>query len=207
MSSTTIGSHRNMKIGFDLDGCVIQLMPTMLGILERKYELSFTEQDVTSFKLEECLGLTEKTTVDIVGSAINEWERNQPYEGAIDFINEYYRRSNQTVTFITARQPKFRVATFNWLDRWLPHTPYELVLTGDYNKGEVAKMLDINVFIEDYTDGVLDIAERGIFVFMPARPWNKDVDLPNVITFHEWTDIGCILDFYGENHNEQKTIF
>jgi uncharacterized HAD superfamily protein len=195
-----------MKIGFDLDGCVIQLMPTILSILKQKYGLSYTERDVTSFKLEDCLGITEKVIIDVVDLAIMKWERNKPYEGAIDFINEYHRRSKQKVTFVTARRPKFRIATFNWLDRWLPHTPYELILTGDYNKGEITSNVGLNVFVEDNIDGVFDLAQNGIFVFMPARPWNKDVGLPNVITFHEWADIHPILDYYGGN-NGKETLF
>ena len=195
-----------MKIGFDLDGCVIQLMPTMLHILKQKYGLFYTESDVTSFTLEECLGITEKIAIDIVDSALVEWEMWNPYEGAVEFINEYHRRTNETVTFITGRRSKFRIATFNWLDRWFPHTPYELTMAGSTDKGEIAKDYGINVFIEDYVDGVLDLAKHGIFVFMPARPWNKDVDLPNVITFHEWSDIHPILDYYGRSNGKETIL-
>lgn len=186
-----------MKIGFDLDGCVIQLMPTMLRILKKKYGLSYTIDDVTSFKLEDCLGITEDMIIDIVDTAATEWRSNKPYEGAIDFITDYHRRSEEIVTFVTARHPKFKIVTFNWLDRWLPHTPYELILTGNYNKSEIVKDLRMDMFVEDYDDCVLELASNGVFVFMPARPWNRDVNLPNVITFHEWSDIHCILDFYG----------
>jgi len=189
-----------MKIGFDLDGCVIQLMPTMLGILKKKYGLSYTEQDVTCWKLEDCLGITEQMTRSIVNESLGAWKSWKPYEGAIEFINEYHRRSGGIVTFITGRQPEFRIATYEWLDWWLPHIPYELILTGKANKGELARQLRIHMFIEDYFDGVLDLANNGIFVLMPARPWNRDVNLFNVITFNEWKDIMCVLDFYGGNN-------
>lgn len=187
-----------MKIGFDLDGCVIQFMPVMLDILKQRYGLSYTQEQVTSFTLEDCLGITEKIKEDIVDRTIRGSMKCKPYEGAIEFINEYYRRSKHVVTFISGRRSEFRIVTFNWLDQWFPHIPYELILAGKADKGQIAKNSGIHVFIEDYFDGVLDLARNGIFVFMPVRPWNRDVKLPNVISFHEWKDIMCILDFYKE---------
>lgn len=187
-----------MKIGFDLDGCIINFMPQIIDVLATKYGIHVDEKDNTTLTLEESYGITSDIAADTVNIALTQTGNCKPYEGAIEFVEQYHQRSKETVVFITSRGPHFQTYTFDWLDQWLPHTPYDLHCIGNGDKGRAAKALGAHLFVEDQITNILDIAWRGIFVFVPIRPWNKELQLDNVIRFRHWNELFPILEYYGD---------
>jgi uncharacterized HAD superfamily protein len=178
-----------MIFGFDLDGCVIHFLPTLLKTIENLFGFVCPEKYVHSWNIYNVLPISKEQEDEAVAVALRNWTDWKPYPNALKIVETYYKITGNIVYFITSREEKFRNCTLDWLDSYLdPHIVYELVMDAD--KPKEIKQRQISYFIEDRPPTILKIAETGTTVFVPDRPWNWTIySQNNIIKFTDWNDI------------------
>lgn len=141
---------------------------------------------------------------------IHEFQRSSHYlemqeiAGATQAIKRVKSAGNQ-VGVLTARDIIQKPETEFWIGQRIPlgHlTGIHFSANGHedttgQSKGEISKEQNADAVAEDYTMYALDIAKRGIHVFLHDREWNKDPGLdqhPFITRFYYWQQIPFMVE-------------
>ena len=178
-----------MIFGFDLDGCVINFASVLLKTVNELYDAKYTLSNITHYNLHYCLNITEEEEDNAVNIALKKWTEWKPYPGVLEFIEKYYKKTNNTVYFITSRQEEYRNQTLDWIDSYLDcHVICQLIMNKD--KVKEAHKRYITHFIEDKPTTAKYLADSNIIVFLPNRPWNQNMEQhKNTIRFDSYDEI------------------
>jgi len=168
----------------DVDGVLLQFIPTLLDVLMERREIpcDVTEDDITSFYLEESLGLPPTT----VKNAVREvWNRPlQPYPGAQDMLADL--NALVEVFGLTDRPTKESVLA---AERDLADLCLIQWRSVDSNKkvdvvGERLRRDGFVFVLEDKLSTVtkmLDLpGQNRLFIYLMNRPWNSSMDLRGI---------------------------
>ena len=165
------------SLAFDIDGVVADIMTTFLELARERYNCGhhLRYQDLTAFRLEDCLDLEP----DIIRSLIRELI-DRPHEltvapmpHAVPVLTRLAREF--PLLFVTARDRATPIKT--WLHRTLAEVPpvaIRVVATGDHNN-KLHSLLDhgVQYFVEDRLETCQQLAENGITPILFAQPWNR----------------------------------
>ena len=168
----------------DVDGVLLQFIPTLLDVLMERREIpcDVTEDDITTFYLEEALGLPPA----VVERAMHEvWNRPLPaYEGAQDMLADL--NAMVEVVGLTDRpsQPSLEAAKRDLADLCLLSW-HSVDSDKKVKVVENRLMLDGFVFVlEDKLKTVtkmLDLSgQNRLFIYLMNRPWNSSMDLRGI---------------------------
>ena len=185
---------------FDIDGVVLDIITPFLRLLEERHGYSgLTPDRITSFKLDEALGVPDEIVRGLVAELLTRpLELNAlPYPGAAEVLESLCRQ--EPLLFITARPHVEPVRA--WFESALPDLPperYEIIATGDPLK-KLDFLLDHGrrYFIDDHLETCRMLDAAGLQPLVYDQPWNRhDRDLPRV---QGWTELAlCFgLDLSG----------
>jgi len=177
------------EIGFDLDGVIANTGEAFIRLACETFDYcSFRLEDITSFKVEDCLGMPTETVeqifhailMDSLGTGL------QPMPGAVDVITNMALQS--PVTIITAR-PLGEPVT-DWLEHFFPEKTCKqinLVAMGDHDdKARYIKEHRLNYFVDDRVETCLQLAQTKITPIVFKQPWNENRhQLHSVSTWQE----------------------
>jgi len=183
------------EIGFDLDGVIADTGEAFIRIACEEFNYcSFTLEDITSFQVEECLGIpTDK--VEQIFYAILEDSLGtglKPNPGAVDVITAM--AVHTPVTIITARPLEQPVS--DWLDHFFSAKTCEnikLVAMGNHDdKERYIKEHKLKYFVDDRVETCLQLAETQIIPIVYKQPWNQNKhELKSV---SNWQEISALLN-------------
>jgi len=170
-----------MRVGFDLDGVLCNLYDLWLAIIAYEHGIKniIGQKDVTEYYIENVINdrmgtkLERRDIWDTLGFVINQTNVVNPYPDAKSALASVDMIAKNPV-IITARLPKFKDATREWVDKWLG--PYEVIHTGAPKKVDAARELGLDAFVEDKAETALAMAQAGIKSFIINRPWNQGVN-------------------------------
>lgn len=196
-----------MIIGFDLDGCVVNLIDKFIRIANADFRCDLRPEDITDFTIENIPGvpLTGEQVGEIICQCLESQDDLLPHCGSIHFIKAYYDMVGRPPIFVTSRSPKFRKATEGWINTHLVDVPFDLIESK--NKITVCHALELDYFIEDHIMGSFPEFDnkRGIvpsgyktIVLVPDRPWNSSISIDPeykkyVVRFYQWISIHKML--------------
>lgn len=190
-----------INIGFDIDSVALkytekfnQVFPLFGG----KTDLS----NVKSFNYFNHIREDEKKALYMTFAYV----MNAKLDVYPDFLNvmRFVLERNRQLRFITARQKLLSegaareslIAALNLLgiDERLHDHVLKIDCTGfageHGSKLPLAQKYEMEYFVEDRRKNVLELANAGITVFMPRKPWNEIPDnTPNVIKYNDAGEI------------------
>lgn len=119
-----------------------------------------------------------------------------PIPGSVEAI--LHLRNNYTLDIVTSRSEAFRECTHLWAKNAFADSFRDLHFTNGFgakegtlkrHKSEVCMEIGASVLIEDALKHAHDVAEKGIPVLLPDRPWNRSETPPGVTRVRSWDEI------------------
>lgn len=183
-------------IGIDFDDVLMDFTPGFLSFFSKKLGKEFTKEDVTVFHFWNTFNITREEAVAICEEyyLTEEHLENLPLP---DSVQSVINLAAFDLYVVTARPPFVKEATSSWVKTHFGDSFKELYFTGAFKndsaktKGQIAKELNMTYFIDDAPHNALDVASRGVQVFLLDAPWNRTVDIthPLVTRVSNWNEI------------------
>jgi uncharacterized HAD superfamily protein len=200
--------ERDAAIYVDLDDVLSQTIRGLLVLLERRTGRRLAEDQVTSFDLGRCFGLTGPELEDFMRHAHRPEHLSalEPSPGAAETLGSWVARGHD-VHVMTGRPPSTRRESRRWLERHgIPHTALRCV--DKYGRADWYEDADpalsfaalrdygFRLAIEDSLEiAVRLIEECGIPVLLMDRPWNRDLSrlgsraVAGLVRCRDWSEI------------------
>jgi len=187
-----------MKIGIDIDEVVADFVAKFLEFHNLRTGRNFQKNDIRTYNLWEA-GILLNSREEAV-MAVRKFYDSKLYDEIelVDGAKEGLERLAEAhkLVLITARAGWAREKTEKFLERYFSRLKYEIVYSGDFypgnrgTKSEICNELGIRIYIEDNKDYALEIAEKGVIVFLFDRPWNQNhQEHSRVIRVKNWREI------------------
>ena len=161
-----------MKLGFDIDGVVLDLVGLIQENIFDQYKIRFNSEDLAIHNFEELTGLSHdkvlrivnESTADIDGQLANIYPEN------IETMYEYYEKSKGKLVFITHRWDiENTEKLFSRL--FIPKTYKIRYVNPRDSKRLAAREEKIDLFVDDDVSVVTKM--YGINVALFDQPWNR----------------------------------
>jgi len=203
-----------LRIGVDLDACVVDLDLWVSRLIKRRLKVDLKEvmkKGPVSFWLQEWPEIQKKSGENFVKEIFQNpfiYKNAKPIPEAVRVLKKWKKQGHQ-IWVITAR-PKVAIGeiTFEWLKDndlgWIK----EKVLFSGFSptgrasfKSRVAKKLDLHVFIEDHAETVRAIDSSSMIVKLVLKyPWNMAEEIGDKGKFVEdWQEIDKIVQSVSHN--------
>ncbi len=191
-----MAEKKSKKIGFDLDDVLMSFSDSLREHFNLKYNKNVKRSDITSFYVEEFFDIDPTEARKAIDDFYHHEDHAQalPLEGSLDSIKKL--SINNKLYIVTARPDLVKEITQKWLDKHFPNLFETIQYTNHHDKekrrkkSEVAKELEIEIFIDDSLDNAKDISESGIPVLLFDTPWNQTEELPELVTrVYSWEEI------------------
>ncbi|MCK4787856.1 MAG: hypothetical protein KAV87_29145 [Desulfobacteraceae bacterium] len=185
---------KNLNIGIDIDGVIVDLVSAMLPILSESCGYGVTHADITEYDIGKALKI-EGQMAYIWKAVYNDaFLINAPaIKGALDGLN---RISNHAIILITGRPQKTQIATEQWLGK--NFIKYDRLIFSQ--QGKHIYHDDIDMFIEDQYEEACNMVAAGIPTILFNQPWNQRlVDSSNIKRVRDWEEITEYIQLFGNN--------
>ena len=194
-----------MRIGFDLDEVLCNIIDTLLDSIYHNFGLRF---DIDVFQhydfysnsytpdVELNTQIADKL-VEMVDKKDKLYDAPPPYKEMIDVLKSLHQEGHE-VHIVTARHASCYDLTVSWLSK--EDVPYDsLSLTGLRScKGATLKALGLDYFIDDHTDNVESAidADKNLHgkIFLVDKPWNRWYNDHRAVRIHKAKDIMDNID-------------
>jgi len=185
-----------LRIGVDLDDCLIRTSQVIIQLLNRINNLSLDWNKIENYSIEKSFGLSPKLVEQHVKMAL-ESSIIEPEYNAVKIFNQL---SDLYSCFIISRREHYLYNhTAKTLDN-LGFNGYRLILfhendngtTPKYNdKHEIVNKYDINLMIEDRPSTIENIAKHTeAETLIVDKPWNRKIQESfNKRRVHSWVEI------------------
>ena len=181
------------RLGFDIDGVVADIMTTFLDMAQDHGPHDFCYEDITTFYLEECLGLDPRVIAALIRELIDRPHELpvNPFPHAVPVLSRL--AEEVPLLFVTARDRPEPIQL--WLNRTLAPVPSRsiwVMATGDPDtKLHYLRAHAIEYFVEDRLETCFDLARAGITPIVFAQPWNR---LPHPFPeVQDWPELASLL--------------
>jgi len=170
-----------LRTAFDIDGVVCHTWKLMLELFNEE-GYNFKEDDLTSFKLEDCLRVPEEKIREIITKSLSREYMNKKSveDKAIWCLRNLYRITGKIIPFITSR--KNPEDTVYYLENYIVkgQFPY-IVRHGSWDDGLNTmdrKLLQIKelgciAMVEDAPETLYKLSEHYIIPILIDRPYNR----------------------------------
>lgn len=187
---------KKKKIALDIDDVLIDFNTGFLKFFNEKLNTSHTIKDITAYEYHTIFDVTKEKSQEIIDEFMDSFLHLEtpPVVGVVEGLKLI---NHHEIILISARPEKRRKLTIDWIEKHLQGLAqiHSIILTGQYHgetkkKGEIAKEIGIDMFVEDSLANAYDIANHGIPVLLFDTPWNQDSNLPLLITrVKTWEEI------------------
>jgi len=174
---------KNINIWFDLDEVLSDTVRLFLDIYQKKWLISLERENCTNYWLEQIPWYNIKPEYWQEFIRTDAQLYAQPIVWAFDVVSNLKNNWNKIIV-ITGRHDFEKDITVSWLDKYFPNLIEDVIfinhsLPTRKNKSEYILKFKIKAFVDDHYDHCTDIAQTGIPVYMPTKPWNAHYqDLP-----------------------------
>ncbi len=170
-----------LRTAFDIDGVMCHTWKTMLTLLNKEgYEVG--EDDLTKFRLEDCLDVPEEVIRKVVTDVLTEnYMSTIPVdEEAVEGVRALNKLTGKTIPFITSR--KDRDSTIYYLENYIVKDDFPYVVEcGSWDDGlsaETRKLIQMRqlgcvVMVEDAPETLQLLSLHHIVPVLVDRPYNK----------------------------------
>jgi uncharacterized HAD superfamily protein len=187
----------------DFDDVVAAFNQAYVAHHNQYYQTPYlTYDDIRTFDMTTLYGVDQKTIISRVRRFCHEYHGEiMPWSGAAEGLNELYRKYDLHI--LTSRCESLRDITEAWLvDHGLRDVFSELHFTNGFGslypdrmrrKLEVCLEMQAVAMIEDAPTNAQQVADGGVPVLMPDRPWNRGFEHPLVRRFYHMSEISSLV--------------
>ena len=179
-----------MKIGFDLDGVIINTYDVMEDRLYREFGVHFPKETHDQFKFD-IPGVDWMEIQRVIDDCmINDMLTAEPLNNSIEFLEELYYTTKKPLFFITARPSTSKDGTEKWLKKHLKDIPFCLFLTGNGHKNFYIEVNSLQYFVDDRFKTCMEVSPIVKKVFLFDSPWNqRPITKSNVVRIKNLDEI------------------
>jgi uncharacterized HAD superfamily protein len=171
--------EKQIKIGFDLDGVVINFNKAFLATARNRFDIlhGVTIKDVVRYEYCECIDITHEKCWEIVDYVLqNPFECNLgPVKGAVKVLTLLSKYTD--LLFVTARKDKCIEQTREVVHSYFPcvnKNKIKIIHVRGSKKYEVLKKFGTKYFVEDRTRNCRFLEQNGIKSLLLDNPWNQN---------------------------------
>lgn len=170
-----------MRIGLDLDGVLVDSIPTWIAVLNREAGRSYQlGQLPATHATPELAAICDRREVEMLILP-------GPVPGAAAALAEL-RAAGHELVVITARGERVRRLTEAWLDYHGMAVDRLHFLEGG-SKGDTALAEGIDFLVEDTPHQALAVAEAGIPVLLYSEPYNRHLGHALIRHCQGWSEV------------------
>ena len=167
-----------MKIGIDFDDCIADLAPVLIDYYNKIDGTSHKIGDVVSWDLDGLWKMDRKSAQERCFNFYPQEEGIEipPVHGTVEAIQKL--RKNNELIIITGRPE----ATLDFVTEWLKNHSIDLfdkiIFSNQFNgekrgKAEICRDEEVDVFIDDNFQNILEVSKEKIKCFLMDAPWNQ----------------------------------
>ena len=181
-----------MKIALDIDNILCNTTDCIIDYLnERIPNLSLTEDQITSYWIEESLPEEYRWVVPIAFEQKAVWKNVKMIDEAAHYIEKLWREGNE-IYFATATTAENFRKKISFLCRDLSFFPSDYVKQNSISIKK-KQLLDVDVLVDDCLDNLNGFHRyRSICL---DYPWNRDTNDDNIIRVYNWEQIYKAINF------------
>jgi len=186
---------KHIKIGVDMDDVLIEFNQEVYAYINKKLGTQHDPSQQVVYHIREAFGINREDEYDLVTEFYNSLDHFEtlPVLGAIDAISHLKK---YTLILISARPLHATDISVKWLEKHFPSIFSHVILTDEYQrngaprkgKGELAKELRLNAFIEDSLAQAIDISQAGVPVVLLDKRWNQGELPENIYRVNTWEE-------------------
>jgi uncharacterized protein len=184
------------SIAFDIDGVVADTMSLFIDIAKDEFGIDkLRYEDITSYSLEECLGIEKETIAAIVQKLLDGNYSNplRPIQDAPGVLSRLGRQSGPLL-FITARPYPGPIVEWLMENLSLDMSSIEIITTGSFEaKAEILSRRGITHFVEDRLETCNLLDEKGIVPILFRQPWNRSNN--RFFEVGAWSELEKLIQF------------
>lgn len=155
-----------INIEFDLDSTLVEIMKPFEKIIMRKHGIDVSGS--TQYDLTKEFIISFFDVMEGFAEVYSMWNELELMPGAEKLLHDLYTMTGDPVHIITARPIEYAHESFKLMERF--NVPFTIsMLDYRYNKHDYIRK---DYFVEDRRRTAIDLAKRGIKVFMPKHSYN-----------------------------------
>lgn len=172
------------KLGVDIDGVIVDQIPSILCIIKSRFNVIATRADIVDYSFAKSLALPDGSDAEIVSEYnLNYLENANPIDGAIHEINGL--KDDFDLHFVTSRPLSSQRRTESWMQvNGLSGFPISYVRHQE--KAHFLLTSGFDAAIEDAADIALDAVTLGLPMFLLEAPWNSGTTHPLIKSSASW---------------------
>lgn len=184
-----------MKIAIDIDDVLGELVSSIIPFARENYQIDSKFEDFTSYNFWEVWNISRDEAIKIFYDFQEKGflEKLPTLPGSREALFELSKE--HSLVLLTSRPVKLKDHTLSWTKSNFPELDLKILFSNDFfsqegkTKGEICQDLNISMLVEDNINYALEAAEKGIYVFLIDRPWNKNREHPNITRVSSWEEI------------------
>jgi len=190
-----------MKIGSDLDGCILDAPHVIDNIFKEEYDIDITRTDIKDYSLERALpDVDNKIIRDCIdktlASTIPQYDNAKT---VLKFINDLHGK----IHIISKRPSSLYVHTLDNIRILLPdYDAFELYFVANFlDKKDLVNALHLDLYIEDHPEIALDLVKHTkCTVLLMSWPWNEYIkETDRLIRVENWNDVREYILLQGDS--------
>jgi len=164
-------------VAFDIDGVLADTMNLFLDIAKEDHDIgSLRYEDITSYRLVDCLKLEPGLIEAIVGKILDGGYRAalKPIDGSAEVLTRIAREGFGPILLVTARP--YAGPIHQWICSVLDLNPneFEMVTTGNHEtKAQVLLERGKTHFVDDRLETCFMLDSAGVTPVLFRQPWNR----------------------------------
>jgi uncharacterized HAD superfamily protein len=169
--------EKQIEIGFDLDGVVVNFNKAFLATAKSRFNVlhGVTCEDVVCYNYWECLDISKKKAFEIIDYVLQKpFECNLgPIKGAVKTLTLLSKYTD--LLFVTARKDKCIKQTREAVHSYFPRVnknKIKIIHTRGRDKHKVLKDFGVKYFVDDKLTTCQILRQHGIKIILFKSPWN-----------------------------------
>ncbi len=189
-----------MTIFIDFDNTVVESNKRIIEMINDKYGLSKTEEDLKDYNFQSIYPISVKEKIDMFES--DSFYDNLDFKpGFENFIKNY--ASDFEIVFVSNGTTKNNKKKKEWLKTMLPYQNwnFDFIGIGEDNSFLNKSRVDMSgaIQIDDCFDCLLTNASiKVLYKDFNNFKWQQPSKAEDYLMVNTWEEIGSILDFYKE---------
>ena len=161
---------KRKKIAFDLDGCLVNDMTMFEMMAYKMYGLKF-KKPINSYDIKTVpVQWSNEEMWDCFIESYQYYNDFIIYSGVRELMEKLYCLTREPIYIVTSRPQSAATYHYSLVERFLYKIPYVMAFSGRDDKWMYLDGVDY--FVEDRKETAIDLAGRGIEIFMPVKDYN-----------------------------------
>jgi len=176
-----------LHIGLDFDDTLMPTREIMVALMNREHGTTVHHNDCTEVFFSARWNHTRDDFHAFFTRNETEIHTIGPYEAMCETLAEWSRFADFHI--VTGRPECWKASAAKWLTRHgIPFVDIHCV-EGKNGKARAVEPLNLTFFVDDRADFATQVADKGIPVLLPDRPYNQGYSHPHVQRVKDWHHI------------------